>query len=199
MAKTPIKQSPSELPIKPFRDAEAWRRWLAKNHASATGVWIKFAKKSSGIASIDYAQALEHALCWGWIDGQAKGIDEAWYQQRFTPRGRRSIWSKINRDKALALIEAGKMQPAGLAEVERAQQDGRWDRAYDSPRNATVPDDLAAALAKKPKAKKVFETLDSQNRYAILHRIQIVKKPETRAKRIAEFVVMLAEGRKLHP
>jgi uncharacterized protein YdeI (YjbR/CyaY-like superfamily) len=201
MAKTKsatTKPSPTELPIKPFRDGKAWGTWLARNHASATGVWIKFAKKASGIASIDYATALEHALCWGWIDGQARSFDETWYLQRFTPRGRRSIWSKINCGKALALIEAGKMQPAGLAEVERAKQDGRWDRAYDSPKNATVPDDLAAALAKKPKAKKFFDTLDSQNRYAILHRIQVVKKPETRAKRIAEFVAMCAEGRKLH-
>jgi uncharacterized protein YdeI (YjbR/CyaY-like superfamily) len=198
MAKTKAKPTPSELPIRPFRDAKAWSTWLARNHASATGVWIKFAKKASGIRSIDYAQALHHALCWGWIDGQSRSLDESWYLQRFTPRGRRSIWSKINRDKALVLIESGAMQPAGLAEVERAQQDGRWEQAYDSPRNATVPEDLAAALAAKPKAAKFFATLDGQNRYAVLHRIQIAKKPETRAKRIAEFVVMLAEGRTLH-
>ncbi|MFV8755964.1 YdeI/OmpD-associated family protein [Nannocystaceae bacterium ST9] len=181
-----------------FADAQTWRAWLARNHATQAGVWVKMAKKGTGIASIDYAGALEHALCYGWIDGQSKGIDESWWMQKFTPRGKRSIWSKINREKVLALIESGAMQPAGLAEIERAQQDGRWDQAYDSPKNATVPEDLAAALAGKPKAAKFFTTLDATNRYAILHRIQTAKKPETRAKRIAEFVTMLAEGRKIH-
>lgn len=198
MAKTEAKPLPTDLPIQPFRDAKAWATWLTRNHASSKGVWIKVAKKDSGIASIDYPQALEHALCWGWIDGQRRGLDETWFLQRFTPRGRRSIWSKINRDKVLALIESGKMQPAGLAEIERAQQDGRWEQAYDSPSNATVPEDLAAAFAANPKAAKFFATLDSTNRYAILHRTQTAKKPETRAKRIAEFVAMLAEGRKIH-
>jgi uncharacterized protein YdeI (YjbR/CyaY-like superfamily) len=194
MAKTP----PSDLPIQAFRDAKAWATWLTRNHASSSGLWIKVAKKDAGIRSIDYPEALEHALCWGWIDGQRRALDESWYLQRFTPRGRRSIWSKINCAKALALIESGKMQPAGLAEVERAKQDGRWERAYDSPSNASVPDDLAAALAANPEAAKFFATLDSTNRYAILHRTQTAKKPETRAKRIAQFVAMLAEGRKIH-
>jgi uncharacterized protein YdeI (YjbR/CyaY-like superfamily) len=198
MAKTKAKPTPSELPIKPFRDAKAWSTWLARNHASATGVWIKFAKKSSGIASIDYAQALEQALCWGWIDGQAKGLDETWYLQRFTPRGRRSIWSKINRDKALALIESGKMQPAGLAEVERAKADGRWAAAYASPSRIEVPADLQRALDATPAAKELFATLSANNRYAILYRVHDAKRPETRARRIAQFVEMLAKGERLH-
>lgn len=194
MAQTP----PSELPIQAFRDAKAWATWLNRNHASSKGLWVKLAKKDASIASITYPEALEHALCFGWIDGQKRGFDESWWLQKFTPRGRRSIWSKINRDKALALIESGAMQPAGHAEVERARADGRWDQAYDSPKNASVPDDLAAALAANPKAATFFATLDATNRYAILHRTQTAKKPETRAKRIAEFVQMLADHRKIY-
>jgi uncharacterized protein YdeI (YjbR/CyaY-like superfamily) len=137
----------AELPVLPFPTSRAWAAWLARNHATAAGVWIKFAKKASGIRSIYYPEALEIALCFGWIDGQSKRVDDAWFVQRFTPRGSRSLWSKINCDKATALIAAGKMKPAGLAEVERARKDGRWAQAYDSPSRASVPDDLAAAMA----------------------------------------------------
>jgi uncharacterized protein YdeI (YjbR/CyaY-like superfamily) len=138
------------------------------------------------------------ALCWGWIDGQSRRIDDTWYVQKFTPRGARSLWSKINCAKATALIAAGRMKPAGLAEVDRARQDGRWARAYDSPSRATVPDDLAAALVKNARASAFFAGLDSRNRYAILHRVQTAKKPETRARRIAQFVKMMARREKLY-
>jgi len=156
------------------------------------------ARKSSGIRSINYAEALDIALCYGWIDGQAKSMDEQWFCQRFTPRRLRSLWSKRNRDIVARLIEEGRMQPAGQAEIDRAKSDGRWDAAYDSPANAKVPDDLAAALENSPQAKKFFQSLDGQNRYAILHRLMTAKKPETRAKRLATFVDMLREGRKLY-
>jgi uncharacterized protein YdeI (YjbR/CyaY-like superfamily) len=193
------KTSTPDLPTLPFATARAFADWLAENHATSAGVWLRLAKKASGIASIKYAEAVEIALSWGWIDGQARRIDETWYVQKFTPRGTRSIWSKINCAKATALIASGTMKPAGLAAVERAKQDGRWDRAYDSPSNATVPDDLATALAGNAAAASFFIGLDSRNRYAILHRIQTAKKPETRARRIAEFVDMLARGGKLYP
>jgi len=157
------------------------------------------AKKASGIASIDHPEALELALCYGWIDGQRKGDGEQHFLQRFTPRTPRSTWSKINRDKALKLIEESRMQPAGLAEVERARADGRWDAAYDAQSIATVPPDLQAALDANSKAAAFFATLDSRNRYSVLFRTQGAKKPETRAKRIAQFVEMLAKGEKIHP
>ena len=177
----------------------AWERWLKRHHATAAGVWIRMAKKASGIASIDHPEALEVALCYGWIDGQRKGEDAQHFLQRFTPRTARSTWSKINRDKVLKLIDDGRMQPAGLAEIERARADGRWDAAYDAQSVATVPPDLQAALDANRKAKAFFATLDSRNRYAVLFRTQGAKKPETRARRIAQFVEMLAKGEKIHP
>jgi uncharacterized protein YdeI (YjbR/CyaY-like superfamily) len=183
----------------PFASADAWEAWLAKEHASSDGIWIRFAKKGSGIASVTYPEALEAALCYGWIDGQSKRVDDDWFLQRFTPRRARSPWSKRNRDKAMALIEQGRMQPAGLREIERAQADGRWDAAYEGPAKATAPDDLRRALDENPAARDLFATLDSRNRYAILYRIQDAKKPETRARRIATFVAMLADGRTPHP
>ena len=182
-----------------FADQAAWRAWLAEHHASSDGVWIKFAKKASGIPTVVYAEAVEESLIHGWIDGQVKRVDDHFYMQRFTPRRAQSRWSKINCAKAEKLIAEGRMHPAGLAEVERAKADGRWDRAYDSPTTATVPDDLRAALDAEPAAAKLFEDLDGNNRYAILHRIQEAKRPETRAKRIAQFVAMLARGETLHP
>ena len=182
-----------------FADAEEWSAWLASRHRSSRGVWLKIAKKASNTTSITYAEALEVALAWGWIDGQKGKLDDAWWLQRFTPRGSRSMWSKINREKAIALIAAGKMMPSGLAEVERAKKDGRWDRAYESQSRASVPEDLEKALAKNPRAKKFFATLDARNRYAVLFRVQHAKKAETRARRIAQFVEMLAKGEKLHP
>jgi uncharacterized protein YdeI (YjbR/CyaY-like superfamily) len=192
----------TDAPVVSFADQAAWRAWLAAHHADAPeGVWLKIARKSKGAAveSVDYPQALEVALCFGWIDGQKKGLDETHWLQRFTPRRSRSIWSKVNRAKAEALVEGGEMQPAGLAEIERAKADGRWDAAYDSPRTSTVPDDLAAALAANAVARDFFATLDSTNRFAILHRLQTAKKPETRARRLAQFVEMLTEHRTIYP
>ncbi|MFM9926694.1 YdeI/OmpD-associated family protein [Variovorax sp. H27-G14] len=180
-------------------DAAAWTRWLLHHHASAAGIWLRIAKKDSGIASVGYAAAVEEALCHGWIDGQRKSHDAQYFQQRFTPRTVRSMWSKINRDKACQLIEAGRMQPAGLAEVERAKADGRWDAAYEGARVATVPPDLQAALEANPQAAAFFATLNAQNRYAVLFRTQGAKKPETRERRIEKFVDMLAKGEKIYP
>ena len=206
MSKRTVKRSvakkaatPPEMPVISFAETADWSAWLASRHHSSTGVWIKIAKKASSHTSITYPEALDVALAWGWIDGQKGKLDEAWWLQKFTPRGPRSMWSKINRDKAMALIAAGKMMPSGLAEVERAKKDGRWDRAYESQSRATVPEDLEVALAKNPRAKKFFATLDSRNRYAVLFRVHHAKKAETRARRIAQFVEMLAKGEKLHP
>jgi uncharacterized protein YdeI (YjbR/CyaY-like superfamily) len=188
----------SEEPIA-FESGPAFDAWLAEQHAQSDGIWIKFAKKASGIPTVVYTEAVESSLKYGWIDGQVKRLDDVHYIQRFTPRRARSKWSKINRGKAEALIASGAMQPAGLAEVERAKADGRWDAAYDSPTTATVPEDLRAALDRDRAASDFFETLDSNNRYAILHRIQDAKKPETRARRIEKFVAMLSRGETIHP
>jgi uncharacterized protein YdeI (YjbR/CyaY-like superfamily) len=183
----------------PFASAEWFEAWLAEQHATSDGLWIRFAKKASGIPTVVYAEAVEASLRYGWIDGQVKRLDEDYYVQRFTPRRARSRWSKINCAKAEALIARGAMEPAGLAEVERAKADGRWDAAYDAPSTATVPEDLRAALDGDPKASAFFETLDSNNRYAILHRIQEAKRAETRARRIEKFVAMLSRGETIHP
>ena len=180
-------------------NAAAWTRWLKRHHASAAGVWLRMAKKDSGIPSIDHPAALDAALCFGWIDGQRKSDDAQYFLQRFTPRTPRSTWSQINRAKALKLIDEGRMQPAGLAEVERARADGRWEAAYEAASVATVPPDLQAALNANHKAAAFFATLDSRNRFAILFRTQGAKKAETRAKRIAQFVEMLAKGEKIYP
>jgi uncharacterized protein YdeI (YjbR/CyaY-like superfamily) len=188
----------SELPVLLFGNRDAWEEWLDANHADAPGGWKEIAKAGSGVASITYAEAIEVALCFGWIDGQKARGDERVWRQRFTPRGPRSRWSKINRDKAQALIDAGAMRPAGLREVERAQADGRWEAAYDGQRTATVPDDLRAALDADPAASAAFAELDSANRYAILYRVHEAKRPETRARRIERFVAMLARGERLH-
>lgn len=186
-------------PLEFFATAAAFERWLRTHHAKAPCLWVKYAKKKSGIPSIDWNQAVDVALCFGWIDGQSKSLDATYSLQRFTPRGARSKWSKLNRERVARLTKEGRMQPAGVAEVERAKADGRWDAAYDSPATAEVPDDLAKALAKSAKAKKFFEALNASNRYAILHRLQDAKKPETRARRIATFVEMLKKGEKLYP
>jgi uncharacterized protein YdeI (YjbR/CyaY-like superfamily) len=179
-----------------FQSREAWEAWLDEHHATAPEAWVKIAKKASGIPSVTYDEAVEVALCYGWIDGQMRSLDQDFYVQRFTPRSRRSRWSKLNRDKVLRLIETGAMKPAGLREVELAKADGRWDAAYDSPTTAAVPDDLRDALARNRRAKDAFASLDGRNRYAVLHRIQEAKKPETRQRRIEQVVAMLAEGRK---
>lgn len=188
----------SELPQLSFASEQEWEAWLEAHHAAADGVWLKFAKKGAGVPSVTYDEALTVALCFGWIDSQSRRLDESFYVQRFTPRRARSVWSKVNCGRAQELIEQGRMRPAGLREIEAAQADGRWAAAYDPPSKATVPADLEAALAADEAARTSFEQLDSRNRYAILHRIQTAKKPETRQKRIAEFVAMLAEGRKLY-
>lgn len=180
------------------RSAKAWDAWLSKHHASSSGVWLKIAKKGSPAPSVTYAEAVEGAIAWGWIDGQKDRLDDAWWLQRFTPRGARSIWSKINRDKADALIAAGKMRAPGLEAVERAKRDGRFASAYASQRSATVPPDLERALAASPKAKAFFAELDARNRYAVLFRVQSAKKPETRTARIERFVAMLARGERIH-
>jgi uncharacterized protein YdeI (YjbR/CyaY-like superfamily) len=182
-----------------FATRDEWRAWLELEHARSDGVWLKLAKAGSGSESVSYAEALEVALCYGWIDGQKRGLDDRHWLQRFTPRKPRSRWSRINRDKATALIERGEMRPAGLREVEAARADGRWDAAYEGQRRATVPDDLQRALDAEPAAASFFETLDGANRYAILYRVQDAKKPETRARRIEKYVAMLAAGEKLHP
>lgn len=186
-------------PIEPFETPAAFARWLKKHGASVPVLWLKMAKKKSGLRSITWSEAVDVALCYGWIDGQSKSLDETYVLQRFTPRGKRSKWSKLNRERVARLIEGGRMQPAGLAEVERAKADGRWDAAYDSPSTAVVPDDLAMALAKNKKAKAFFESLTGANRYAILHRLQDAKKPETRVRRIEKFIEMLKNGETLHP
>jgi uncharacterized protein YdeI (YjbR/CyaY-like superfamily) len=188
-----------DLPVILFAQQQDWAAWLSDNYASSSGIWIQLAKKASGIQSITYSEALDLALCYGWIDGQKKTQDETSWLQKFTPRSPKSIWSKVNREKALALIASGQMQPAGLVAVERARQDGRWDAAYDSPGAATVPGDLQAELDRNPAAKAFFATLNSRNRYAILFRIQTAKKAETRARRIQEFIGMLERQELLYP
>ncbi|QGZ43130.1 uncharacterized protein YdeI (YjbR/CyaY-like superfamily) [Pseudoduganella flava] len=187
-----------ELPELAFADAAEWERWLKREHAREPGVWMRIAKAKADTKTVQYPEAVEVALCWGWIDGQKKSIDEHWWMQKFTPRAKRSIWSKVNRDKVQALIDAGRMRPPGLAEIERAKADGRWDAAYASQGKAEVPPDLQAALDAAPQAKAFFATLNSTNRYAILFRTHQAKRPETRAKRIAQFVEMLARGELLH-
>ena len=186
-------------PLIPFESKEAFAAWLDEHHGDEDGLWLKVAKKASGIPTITHAEALELALCHGWIDGQRKALDEQFFIQRFTPRRARSRWSKINRDKAEQLIAEGRMTPAGMREVERARADGRWDAAYESQRNITVPADLQRELDRDPKAREFFESLNSQNRYAILYRLHDAKRPETRERRLTQFVAMLKEGKKLHP
>jgi uncharacterized protein YdeI (YjbR/CyaY-like superfamily) len=181
-----------------FASQKEWERWLEKNHGESPGVWLRIAKKSASKPSVTYAEALEVALCYGWIDAQKRSESDTSWLQRFMPRRPRSIWSKINREKVLALVSAGRMKPAGLKEIERARQDGRWDAAYDSPSSATVPPDFEKAMKKHPAAKKFFATLNAANRYAILWRIQTAKKPETRARHIEKFITMLEKGETLH-
>jgi len=188
----------AEAPLS-LEDQEAWLSWLRKNHAVSTGVWLRIAKKSANARSVSYLQAVDTALCFGWIDGQKKADDESHWLQRFTPRSAKSIWSKINREKASRLIALGQMNAAGIREVERAKRDGRWDDEYDSPSSATIPADFQAVLDKTPRAKAFFAALDRGNRYAVLFSIQTAKKSETRAKRIKQFTEMLSQHKKIHP
>jgi uncharacterized protein YdeI (YjbR/CyaY-like superfamily) len=182
-----------------FASTSDWEHWLGANHSRSPGVWLKLAKRGSGAASVSYAEAVEIALLFGWIDGQKQKLDDRFWLQRFTPRGPQSRWSKINRESAMRLVKAGRMREAGLAAIERAKADGCWDAAYDPQSRATVPPDLRRALDENPRADAFFKTLDSANRYAVLYRVQDAKKPETRAKRIATYVEMLARGDTLHP
>ena len=181
-----------------FKNAKAFETWLKKHHASADGLWLQIAKRGADQPSVTYAEAVEIALCWGWIDGQKKGLDDQHFLQRFTPRRARSVWSKVNVEKVAALIESGRMQAPGLAQIEAAKADGRWARAYDGARTSVVPDDLLAALDAQPQAKAFFATINASNRYAVLWRIQTAVKPETRARRIAQMVDMLARGETVH-
>jgi uncharacterized protein YdeI (YjbR/CyaY-like superfamily) len=181
------------------RAARDFESWLRKHHSASPGVWLEIAKPGAAQAGISYAEAVEVALCYGWIDGQKKARDASCWLQRFTPRRPRSIWSKLNRGKAEALIAAGRMQASGQAEIDRARQDGRWDAAYDSARTAVVPADLQLALDAQPEARAFFATLDGTNRYAVLWRVQTAKMPQTRARRIETLVAMLARGEKIHP
>jgi uncharacterized protein YdeI (YjbR/CyaY-like superfamily) len=185
-------------PKRMFRSKSDGTRWLEKNHAKSTGIWLQLAKKDSGMQSVSYKEALDAALCYGWIDGQKKPESEQTWLQRFVPRSPTSVWSKINREKALALLASGEMKPAGIEAIENAKKTARWDTAYDSPSKASVPPDLQSALNSNPRAKAFFKALDRANRYAILWRIQTAKKAETRAKKIQQFVAMLEKGEKLH-
>lgn len=186
------------LPVLHFLSQKGWHAWLEDNHSQLQGVWLKHAKKSSGKGSVSYQEALEEALCYGWIDSQKQTYDSDYYLQKFTPRGPKSVWSKINVAKVESLIKVGKMQPTGLAAINLAKQDGRWDTAYDSPGTSTVPEDFQAALDKNPKAKQFFETLNKTNIYAFCWRVQTAKKPETRKARIEKYIDMLNREEKLH-
>jgi uncharacterized protein YdeI (YjbR/CyaY-like superfamily) len=191
--------TPRDIPVVSFASRDAWSAWLAERHAEVDGVWLRLERKSAGPVPLTHADALEVAIAHGWIDGTRKRLDDRHWLQRFTPRRPRSKWSKVNRDKAVELIERGEMMPAGLREVERAKTDGRWDAAYAGQRTATIPDDLRVELDRNPMARKRFAGLDSRNRYAILYRIDDAKRAETRARRIAKFVAMLNEGETIYP
>jgi uncharacterized protein YdeI (YjbR/CyaY-like superfamily) len=191
------KSGKRELPVKRFRSKSAWDKWLARQHGTSAGVWLEFAKKDSGLASVSYREAVEVALCYGWIDGQVASVDARWYRQRFTPRRPRSKWSQINRAAMERLHAEGRLAPAGIREMEAAQRDGRWAAAYPSARNLKVPDDLQAELDADPRARSFFDQLDSQNRYAILYRLHDAKKPETRQRRLEQFVRLLKAGETL--
>ena|SRR5436305_1283697 len=182
-----------------FSSADEWERWLESNHSTADGVWVKIAKQGTGIDSVRYPEVLDIALCFGWIDARREALDADYFLQRFTARRPRSRWSKINRAKAEQLMAARRMRPAGLAEVEKARADGRWDAAYDGQRSMQVPEDLQRELDRRPRAAASFATLSSQNRYAILYRLHEARRPETRARRLAKFVAMLEAGETLHP
>lgn len=189
----------NKYPVLLFKDQQQWASWLEAHHASSPGIWMQIAKKSSGLTSASYAEALEEALCYGWIDGQKKSHDESSWLQKFTPRGPKSVWSKINREKAQELVKLKRMKAAGLKAIEAAKQNGCWDSAYDGQSKASVPPDLQAALRKNARARAFFETLNSANRYAILYRLQTAKKAETRQKRLEQFVRMLENHEKIHP
>jgi len=196
----PVAKSalPSDTAPTLFKNARAFETWLRKHHASSDGLWLKIAKRGADEPSVTYPEAVEIALCWGWIDSQKKGLDDQHFLQRFTPRRARSIWSKVNVEKAAALIDAGRMQAPGHAQIEAAKADGRWAKAYDGARTSVLPEDLLAALEAEPRAKAFFASINAANRYAVLWRIQTAVKAETRAKRVAQLVAMLARGELIH-
>ena len=187
------------MKVMQFKDQRRWAAWLESHHADSAGLWLQIAKKAAVAQSVSYPDAVEAALCFGWIDGQKKTSDDGWWLQKFTPRGPKSLWAKANREKAEELITHGRMKPAGLKAIETARQNGRWDRAYDSPRGAEVPVDLQRELSAHTRAKAFFATLDRANRYAILFRVQTAIRPETRARRIQKLIGMLERHEKLHP
>lgn len=187
-----------ELPTLPFATAEEWRLWLEENHASSEGIWLKFAKKASGITSITPQEALEVSLCYGWIDGQRNKFDDNYFINKYTARSKRSMWSKRNRDLAERLIQENKMQPAGFREIERAKQDGRWQNAYDSPANMEMPQDFLTKLKKDEEAYAFFQTLNSTNTYEIARRLQTARKPETRLRRMEKTLSMMKNGEKFY-
>lgn len=188
----------TEVPILAFASQELWQKWLEKYHATLDGVWVQFYKKNSGVATVSYAQAVETALCYGWIDSQVKKFDDKSYLQKFTPRRSKSIWSKVNTLHIERLMKEGKMKPAGVKQVAEAKKNGRWDAAYNSPSTSTLPEDFLKELSKNKKAKEFFETLTKTNTYAIAWRLETAKKPETRAKRMNIILAMLAKGEKFH-
>lgn len=187
------------LPLVLFESQQEWEGWLDAHHAQPQGVWLKIAKKGAQVSSVSYADALDGALCYGWIDAQKKPYDDTFWLQKFTPRRPKSVWSKVNTGKAMRLIEAGTMKPAGLREVDAAKQDGRWEAAYEPQSNLTIPDDFQVELDRHPQAKEFIDTLNKVNRYAMCHRIATAKKAETRKARIDKFIAMLAKGEKLYP
>ena len=197
-AKSKSGQANAVGPVRLFPSQRQWEAWLETNHRKSDGVWLRLAKKGSGLGSVSYSEALESALCYGWIDGQKRPESEQAWLQRFVPRSAKSVWSKINRGKSQVLIAQGRMQAAGLEAIENAKQNGRWESAYDSPKSAEVPDDLQAALDASPRARKFFLSLDRANRYAILFRIQTAKKAATRTAKIRQFVEMLERNERIH-
>jgi uncharacterized protein YdeI (YjbR/CyaY-like superfamily) len=197
--KTAPPGAPSRAGVKAFKTPEAWSKWLAAHHAQADGVWLRFFKKDSGVATITHAQALDEALCWGWIDGQARPEGARSWLQRYTPRRARSAWSKRNRDHVARLEREGRMQPSGRAQVEAAKRDGRWSRAYDAPSDARPPEDFLRALRRNRKALAFFESLNRANVFAICYRLQTAKKPETRQRRLESILQMMKDGRSFHP
>lgn len=194
-----MKEKTTELPVMYFKHQQEWENWLSDNHTLSAGVRVKIAKKGAGTNSVTYAEALEIALCYGWIDSRKEAFDDKFWLQRFTPRKPGSIWSKINKEKSEQLIAAGKMKPSGQHAIEQAKANGQWDKAYVPQSSKDIPKDLEEALNKKPKARSFFETLNSVNRYAIIFRISNAKKAETCQRRIEKFLDMLEKGEKIHP
>ena len=194
-----MKKAPPEHPLLLFESASDWEAWLKENHENSGGVRLQIAKKGSGHTSITYAEALDVALCYGWIDGQKLPLDDKFFIQKFTPRRAKSVWSKVNTEKVEQLIKQGRMQPAGMVQIEAAKADGRWNAAYASQKNMEIPEDFQAELDKNPEAKAFFDTLNKTNRFAIYFRITTAKKPETRRARVEKFIEMLTRHEKIYP